>query len=672
MTNTIHQTASNSAPIFLLVDLSWASGEWTEERDIQAIQSSLNLLNESLIHTYCSTLLLLLPEEVDLEIPTGLLNLCNSKQQDFAPLNSQVRTTTAKIEQFLMRAAETHADILILDGRAIPSLDALTALIQGLDDRFHFGVAIPRIAERVSGNLLAIPLDVTSQAKAIAPAAENYVPRSALPVLPPAYQTTELFGSAIYIHRRVAANLTPKLVIDETAGTAIGSYLAQIRRAGFRTQVVNCSVFLESPLLRTFGNGPRPDINSERIILQLPCTRRAGQEFAQHYSHRLEPMLQAAFVEKRKCQRSLLLDARGLSPLYNGTTYALLGFTDALLKNSPEWSITLHVTQESADFHDLKRRYPDWTIATKEPTEFFSCVLRTAQPWAVSDLQYAHRRGLMNFFSILDTIAWDIVFAAPDGLTATWQIASETADGFLYISDYSGAHFRKRFPLGKGVRELVEHLSFHPDDYIDHQMLATRSQSSTPTAKPYILIVGNDYDHKCVIPTVSFLAQAFPLTEIRVLGWKGDGQRLVKGYESGTLPESLVEELYADASAVIFPSLYEGFGFPLLKGLSYGKLVAARESELVHEILRNHKSTGQAVTYQFNDDLLEIIGAHLHGHPIKTIPLGTALQIGEEPLNWCGIAKRVTDFLDASLLDFDIDLWLRRDSWFTTAKAIGF
>ncbi|MBI4281623.1 glycosyltransferase family 4 protein, partial [Candidatus Uhrbacteria bacterium] len=50
------------------------------------------------------------------------------------------------------------------------------------------------------------------------------------------------------------------------------------------------------------------------------------------------------------------------------------------------------------------------------------------------------------------------------------------------------------------------------------------------------------------------------------------------------VPSATLQELYRGATAFLFPSLYEGFGFPVLEALSYGVPVIASDIPALREI----------------------------------------------------------------------------------------
>lgn len=56
----------------------------------------------------------------------------------------------------------------------------------------------------------------------------------------------------------------------------------------------------------------------------------------------------------------------------------------------------------------------------------------------------------------------------------------------------------------------------------------------------------------------------------------------------GAVDDATLHALYHHASAVVMPSLYEGFGMPVLEGLGYGKPVLAANATALPEVLAAH------------------------------------------------------------------------------------
>lgn len=99
---------------------------------------------------------------------------------------------------------------------------------------------------------------------------------------------------------------------------------------------------------------------------------------------------------------------------------------------------------------------------------------------------------------------------------------------------------------------------------------------------PYILSVAGSYPHK----NLARLVDAFPITteegrpvQLVLVGLKGRGHETVEALAGkradliklmGWVDDASLATLYRNALALAFPSLYEGFGLPILEAMSFG------------------------------------------------------------------------------------------------------
>ncbi len=257
---------------------------------------------------------------------------------------------------------------------------------------------------------------------------------------------------------------------------------------------------------------------------------------------------------------------------------------------------------------------------------------------------------------MLDTIAWDILFEAPASLGAAWTFLADYSDGLLYNSDYTRKHFIRRFGQADGRTDYVLHHSFDPRDYTNGDLTRTATEPSDE----YLFVVGNNYDHKNLRATVDLLSSAFPFRKLIALGLLSHPGDNVECLPSGSLAANKIDELFAGARLIVFPSLYEGFGFPVLKGLSYGRNVVARHSELLSEVAAQYRGPGELFGYSTSAELVGLTGKILHNVPVESIPLGSALGQTRQPKSWDSIAIDLISFIEAQMANSE-RLWLKRE-----------
>ena len=265
-----------------------------------------------------------------------------------------------------------------------------------------------------------------------------------------------------------------------------------------------------------------------------------------------------------------------------------------------------------------------------------------------------HSVSLFNAYLMLDTISWDVVYAAPPHLEGSWQFLADHADALLFDSDFTRQRFEERFPAGRGVPSLVTHFSFDPSEHVRTDV------GSSAGDDPFILVIGNNLDHKDVRQTVETLAAAFPFRHIRVLGPAPAVSPFVTSQHSGGLPEIEVHRLYANAQYVVYPSFYEGFGFPIVTALAYGRTVLARRSSLVDELAAQCGGDGRLIVFERREELAELVGRLVHGEPVPDHPLGASLTNGR-PRNWRDVAHDILEFLEPIAREPSRSRWIARE-----------
>ncbi len=564
-------------------------------------------------------------------LPVGMEEAPQLPQWRFALAAETMAASNSALES----AARLQRPLVVILGPLLAGNEPVSALVEALGADPMFGFAIARVQDR-RGTLAKLSACLGDPEIAS-------LPRTLLSALTERYIVPEVVGACFVVRSEVVSNFGELDSRFESTTGAWAHYLSRARRVGFRGVIVNRSV-VESVTStdQVILCVPANDYwNAHR---QFPDVEFARQEFVDLAAHDYESLLARTLSKDEHKRKTILLDARGLPPFFNGTADCILGILKGLAACATDWHIGVLIKAEASAFHHVPERFPQWTFFERIPTQRFSIALRLSQPWEVQTLVELHGLALLNFYLILDTISWDILYGGPlrKELETTWGFVTENADGLLYISDYTRQRFAMRFPPLPSVQHYVSYLPFHPDDYIEPRV--------APVADgEYLLVVGNNLDHKWVAPTVESLATAFPFHPIRALGCESANQPNVKDIRSGDLSEVEVARLYAEAKIVIFPSFYEGFGLPILTGLSYGKAVVARRSSLLQELAARCRAVGQL--YAFSDpwELLEIVGGLLHGQHLDPLPLGQTLERGQEPLRWSDVARNILEFIENSL-----------------------
>ena len=553
----------------------------------------------------------------------------------------------AALSAALAAAGADDVPLLVLLGPVDVAVEALGVLRGALDRDPMFGSALPRIAcqDRCCfARLRPHGLGAT-----------DWLPREVLADLPEEELLVETAAPCMLVSAQLAGNFGPLDPRFRDAGAAIVHFHATARRCGFRTVLCNRAVVgIDGLACSAPPRGlPMPSAPDDELLRRLvPDFENAWRELRGGSGERFERLCTAAF-EASAARPSLLLDVRNVGAMFNGTTQAVLGIVTGLKSSRPAWDVALLASAEGAAFHGLARRCVDWPVYTTMPDRPFTAAVRLSQPWHIQEMIDLHRLSLFNAYLMLDTIAWDIGYASAQRLEGTWQFMADHADGFLFDSDFTRQRFLERFAQAASVPGRVVHLSFAPAEH-SHRGAARNG------GDPFILVVGNAYEHKDVNRTVEVLASAFPFKRIQTLGPADVASPFVTVHHSGKVADEDVHRLYANAQFVVFPSFYEGFGFPMLTALAYGRTVLARRSPLVDEVAAGCVPNGRLVLFSRREELAELIGRMLHGEGVPEQPLGSGLD-GRPPKAWRDVAADTLAFIEHHLRVHRRTRWIARE-----------
>ena len=536
----------------------------------------------------------------------------------------------------LAAAGEDERPLLVLVGDVRPTSAAIGVLTEAADADPMIGFASPRLTGLDPSSVARLDLAGDQEIDAL--------PRRLLAEVPDTYVVADVPGRCLLIKSAVAVDFGELDLRFRSVAGALWHYMSRARRCGFRTVICNRAV-VEAPCLARPCPPSAMALKSlptaDRVLLRelAPDVEKAADEFGTGNAAVAETRLARALFEAYGTRPSLLLDCRNMVTGINGTTSAALGVCRGLHQLGAGWDVTLLSSKDAGASHRLAESFPGWQIATRLPARQFTVALRLSQPWHIQEMVDLHVAAAYNAYLFLDTIAWDAAYPAPRQLDGTWRFMAEHADGLIFISEYTRARFRRRFKVRDGMRELVTYLSLDPDDYISSEARVPARQNG------FIFVVGNDYDHKDVGPSLELLATAFPYESFVALGAPRPITPRVKVLQSGTLSEVEIHRLYAGARLVVFPSFYEGFGFPVLTTLAYGGTLVARRSALLEEIAGRCVPRGRIVPYARRDELVDVVGQILHGEEVATLPLGTELGADGRPLSWQDVGRQLIGFL---------------------------
>lgn len=155
---------------------------------------------------------------------------------------------------------------------------------------------------------------------------------------------------------------------------------------------------------------------------------------------------------------------------------------------------------------------------------------------------------------------------------STW-LASHFASWIICPSEFTKSELLKYYPGARGKVHVIP-----------HGISPAEPSQKIEVDHPYFLYIGRLEEKKNIFNIVKafeLFQKAHPRYRLQLTGPPGHGFSRVQDYIkahslndkirfTGYVPESRKRQLYSSAAALVFPSLYEGFGLPILEAQVYG------------------------------------------------------------------------------------------------------
>jgi GT2 family glycosyltransferase/glycosyltransferase involved in cell wall biosynthesis len=472
------------------------------------------------------------------------------------------------------RAVAAGRDVLLLNSDTVVFPGAITEMVRvaGLDPMIGF--VSPRSN---NATIASLPVQESLRHRS---AEESFRDHARLAGhLPAFHYVPTAIGFCLLVKQRMLAEFG---LFDEAYGAGYNEendLVMRANRCGYRAVLAN-RAFVYHRGETSFGTATRRGLeqeNARRLAGRYPEYPRVVAAYESGPVHRAERML-SAILPDREGRHGLVFDCSDVGSYHNGTieaaTLLLRGFA---ARHGGRYRLAVIIHAEHARFHGLDR-IAGVEVLPVDTDQTFAVGLRVGQPFTRESLLRLNRLAVRTAWFMLDTITWDCMALVNPDLDWIWRQVFAHGDAVIYNSDFTRRQYATRFSAAAGLRHLVSPHSLDPAEYLPAGGRPGR------TGGP-ILVVGNRFPHKHVGPTVDALMRALPRESAVVcVGLDRHPDARVTCLQSGSLSAERMESLYEEAGLIVFPSHYEGFGFPILKALAYRKPIVIRDTDLAREM----------------------------------------------------------------------------------------
>jgi glycosyltransferase involved in cell wall biosynthesis len=173
---------------------------------------------------------------------------------------------------------------------------------------------------------------------------------------------------------------------------------------------------------------------------------------------------------------------------------------------------------------------------------------------------------------------------------AMYRVLARRAVRVLTVSEFSAGELHAVLGLDTGRIALVPNGSDHVDSFTPSRPDLGGVEADLVGGAPWVLCVGTFARHKNLAPTLDAL-EAAGIRSV-VVGARGGSRvfadagpaRWSRATFAGRLSDDELAWLYGAASVLVFPSLYEGFGIPVVEAQRLGCPVVALRAGPMAEV----------------------------------------------------------------------------------------
>lgn len=477
-------------------------------------------------------------------------------------------TDSGPISVLNRRAFSGEGDVLLVrEGYDASSLQSeLERLLHSYE---RYGAISPRMQD---GSWLSLPYN--KGAKAVTPYKEALLRQGAMQYLLQVSIVPGVRASCVLVRRDVIDNLG---FLDESFATiqgALTDFCCRVNQYGYSMVAAN-HLFLQG--VETAHDDPE---DQKKVLAKWPYWHAVVNHYMTKSLHVCEyflTLLVKGYYEKTR----ILLNYTNMPAFHNGTSKVqlnVLRYLDTHFRD--RFDIFVDAPQEAARFHHLD----DYHITLVDPAsseETYHILYSASQPFYLEDLP-SIKRCLKRVFTLLD-----IIMCRCDYLQcySLWRddvtrFNVELSDGLLYISQF-------------GYRDFCDYYITDPNlAACPHKVVYLATDHKPIPANPdmkkfdqYVLIPGSSYYHKGVKRAYKMLSNSgmnCVFIGLEKEGWLAPN---IYNYKGGNLTDEKIEQLYQQCSCMFFPSMYEGFGYPVIIAARMGKRTILLDNEINRELL---------------------------------------------------------------------------------------
>ncbi len=335
-----------------------------------------------------------------------------------------------------------------------------------------------------------------------------------------------------------------------------------------------------------------------------------------------------SILKNNSDKKRILFSLQNSTATFNGTTeYSIALLRQFVQSFSDCYEVDVLVARDVYAFYELNFIVNMGVYFIEQDEEKLPLYQMVFSPSQIFDMRYIRLFNKISpriVVSILDAILWRsgyLDIGNTGGYTSCIGFfLMRYGNGMIFISKTARDDVMNFFHLinNNRLQTCVTYLA-HGKIKNDCNIIALTEKYKKIFEKKYILVVGNKFKHKSVNEAYSYLKD-LDVSQVYV-GFKNSKSKNdnIHFFNSGDMPECVMQKLYQKAHLIIFPSQYEGFGLPILRAIEYNKKIIVFKNQINQEVVGRFMKDGeQAVFFDQFAQLAALVTGLMSDYVIKS------------------------------------------------------
>lgn len=282
-------------------------------------------------------------------------------------------------------------------------------------------------------------------------------------------------------------------------------------------------------------------------------------------------------------KKRILISLYELPSAYNGTAeYGLSICNSFYEKYNEKYDISILTNKLADDFFKISEQYPK-VYHPDNIQGTYHLVFSPSQIFNIEHLFLLNRVSLKYVFCMQDIISVRSNYIAInyDERKDIFKKSIRYCSAMTSISEFSLEDTREYYANEFKRRNIPTKVIYHGTGLKGDISFDKKYELAYEN---YFMIFGNYHKHKFIKEIMDVLKKS--KHNFIIIGSKEEGKISdnIYGYKSGMLSDDFINYVIANSRGMLFPSVYEGFGLPILNAIDFEKKIVVNNNQLNREL----------------------------------------------------------------------------------------